>query len=233
MDEIRAIVARALVDRVEHHADSETGLRNEQVESPDLVTVAAAETMVARSSIPRASRPAAAAATATVLAEGFQELPVRVADWRLEGTDTHVRREAERYGAGLGDQTLAAVRVFEAQPPAPLDVPSDRDTSVGNKPPASVANEQAASVANEPAASIAGEPAASVADDLAARFANDPALPRAGGGRATSGEQGRTGEQATSGEQRRTGEQGRAGEHGRADRGSTGSKRHTPGSPAL
>ncbi|GAA2802164.1 hypothetical protein GCM10010522_19880 [Kribbella solani] len=129
----------------------------------------AAETMMARSSIPPESRPAAKAAIVTMLTEGFNELPARLADWRLEGADAHVRREAERFGAGLGDQTMAAVRTFEVNPPNPADLLPEQGASAGN------------------------DPAASVANDPAARFANDPAIPRPGGVQTTPG---RAGDQA-------------------------------------
>ncbi|TDW98926.1 hypothetical protein [Kribbella sp. VKM Ac-2566] len=115
LDEVRAIVARGLVSRVEHHARIQTDLPDSQVASPPAATAAAAETMVATSTIPFESRPAATAATATMLTEGFDELPTLVDDWRAGGSD--VRREAEVYGGTLGDRTLAAVRGFELHPP--------------------------------------------------------------------------------------------------------------------
>jgi hypothetical protein len=117
LDEVRAIVARGLVSRVEHHAGIATDLTDGQVESPPAVTVAAAETMVTMSAIPAESRPAATAATAGMLAEGFDELPTLVANWTADGSD--VNQQAALYGGALGDRTLAAVRTFERQPPDP------------------------------------------------------------------------------------------------------------------
>jgi hypothetical protein len=115
LDEVRAIVARGLVSRVEHHAGIQTDLTDGEVESPPAATAAAAETMVTASTIPVASRPAATAATATMLTEGFDELPALVDDWTADGAN--VQRQAEVYGGTLGDRTLAAVRGFEVHPP--------------------------------------------------------------------------------------------------------------------
>jgi len=69
------------------------------------------------SAIPAESRAAATAATATMLTEGFDELPALMASWRAEGSD--VSRQAALYGRTLGDRTLTAVRTFEQHPPAP------------------------------------------------------------------------------------------------------------------
>ncbi|RZT28218.1 hypothetical protein EV649_1995 [Kribbella sp. VKM Ac-2569] len=124
LDEVRAIVARGLVSRVEHHAGIQTDLTDGQVESPPAATAAAAETMVLTSTIPVESRPAATAATATMLTEGFDELPALVAGWRADGSD--VQREAEVYGGTLGDRTLAAVRGFEVHPPNPQGAEPNR-----------------------------------------------------------------------------------------------------------
>lgn len=117
-------MADRLLTRVEHHSGVGTGLTAAQAVLPPAVTVAAADAMVATSTIPRASRPAAAAATATMLAEGFDELPALVADWRARGADVH--REAELYGATLGDRTMSAIRSFEVHPPDPAGALPDR-----------------------------------------------------------------------------------------------------------
>jgi hypothetical protein len=132
LDEVRAIVARGLVSRVEHHAGIQTDLTEGQVESPPAATAAAAETMVTTSAIPVASRPAATAATATMLTEGFDELPALVANWRADGSD--VTRQAEVYGGTLGDRALAAVRVFEQHPPDAQAAEPDRAQAPGNDP---------------------------------------------------------------------------------------------------
>ncbi|MFF0344164.1 hypothetical protein [Kribbella sp. NPDC004875] len=121
---LQAIVSERLLTRVEHHSRSDTSLTAAQAASPAAVTVAAADAMVGSSSIPRASRPAAAAATATMLAEGFDELPARVAEWQARGYD--LAHEARVYGASLGDQTMAAIRQFETRPPNPQDPIAER-----------------------------------------------------------------------------------------------------------
>lgn len=125
LEDVRGIVAEHLVSRVEHHAGIQTDLTAAQVTSPAAATTAAAQTMVTASSIPAASRPAAAAATATMLAEGFDEIPTLVADWQADGTN--VNRQAELYGATLGDRTLTAVRTFEQQPPNPNGTAQNRE----------------------------------------------------------------------------------------------------------
>ncbi|TCC03675.1 hypothetical protein [Kribbella soli] len=132
LDEARAIVARGLVSRVEHHAGIQTDLTDSQVESPPAATAAAAETMVTTSTIPVESRPAATAATATMLTEGFDELPTLVDNWRADGSD--VRREAEVFGGTLGDRTLAAVRGFEVHPPNAQAAEPARAQALGNDP---------------------------------------------------------------------------------------------------
>ncbi|MDX2968863.1 hypothetical protein [Kribbella solani] len=224
LDDIQAIVARRLVDRVEHHADTDTGLRNDQLGSPDAVMGPAAETMMARSSIPPESRPAAKAAIVTMLTEGFNELPARLADWRLEGADAHVRREAERFGAGLGDQTMAAVRTFEVNPPNPADLLAEEQAASAANESAASAGTDAASVGTNSAAASAGtsagtsartDAAASVGTDPAAAFVNDPAVPPLRGVQNPGGEQ-----------------RGAAHEHPRSGHGSAGVKRDAPGGPA-
>ncbi|NIK62189.1 hypothetical protein [Kribbella shirazensis] len=117
LDEVRGIVAERLVSRVEHHAGTATDLTFDQLRVPAAATDAAAATMVTASTIPHESRPAARAATATMLTEGFDELPARMAEWRADGWD--MRQHAELYGGALGDRTLAAVRTFERRPPSP------------------------------------------------------------------------------------------------------------------
>jgi hypothetical protein len=119
LGEVRAAVARELVSRVEHHAGIDTPLTVGQVDSADAVPVAAAGTMVTMSGIPEENRAAAADATATMLTEGFDQLPARLAEWRADGLD--VNQEAAQYGATLGDRTLAAVRAFEHQAPSGSD----------------------------------------------------------------------------------------------------------------
>jgi hypothetical protein len=118
LDQIQALVADQLVARVEHHAELETPLTADQLKSPAAVTTAAAQTMVtsSRTLLPE-SRPAAAGATANMLAERFDELPRLLDEWTTRGLD--VGEEARRYGAALGDETLAAVRSFERRPPDP------------------------------------------------------------------------------------------------------------------
>ncbi|GAA3119610.1 hypothetical protein JOF29_006412 [Kribbella aluminosa] len=122
--EVRAIVTDRLVTRVEHHAGIDTSLTRAELKSPSAVSAAAADAMVATSTIPRESRPAAVQATATMLTEGFDELPQHLAIWQAEARD--IPREAASYGAALGDRTMAAVRTFEHHPPEPLPDPSTR-----------------------------------------------------------------------------------------------------------
>ncbi|MGZ0148363.1 hypothetical protein ACXJJ3_14930 [Kribbella sp. WER1] len=118
LDQLQALVAEGMVIRVEHHARIDTTLTDEQLKDPHLAAAAAADAMVATSAIPRASRPAAVEATTTMLTEGFAELPTHLAEWRTAHRD--LTQEAARYGATLGDRTMAAVRTFEHQPPEPL-----------------------------------------------------------------------------------------------------------------
>lgn len=125
-EEVRATVVEGLVSRVEHHAGHPTRLTSSQLESPAAVATAAAETMMAATSIPAESRSAAVAATAGMLAEGFDELPALVDSWKAEGSS--VQREAEVYGATLGDRALAAARTFERHPPNPDGTTPDRST---------------------------------------------------------------------------------------------------------
>ncbi|MET9268753.1 hypothetical protein [Kribbella sp. NPDC003557] len=127
--DVRAIVARELVSRVEHHAGIQADLTNAQLTSPSAVTAAAAETMVATSAIPAEHREAAAAATAGMLAEGFDELAALETTWRAGGAD--VNRQAALYGATLGDRTLAAVRTFEQQAPESPGADAGRGAEVG------------------------------------------------------------------------------------------------------
>ena len=124
-------MADRLLIRVEHHSGVGTGLTAAEAVSPAAVTAAAADAMVTTSTIPRASRPAAAAATATMLAEGFDELPALVDDWRARRADVH--REAELYGATLGDRTMAAIRSFEVHPPDPAGAVPDRSQDAAAK----------------------------------------------------------------------------------------------------
>ncbi|WP_350278507.1 hypothetical protein [Kribbella sp. HUAS MG21] len=119
LEEVRGIVAEHLVTRVEHHAGFQTGLTADQTKEPATATAAAANTMVLSSTIPSASRPEATAATATMITEGFDELPALMAEWRADGSD--VRRQAELFGSTLGDRTMTAVRGFERQPPQPAE----------------------------------------------------------------------------------------------------------------
>jgi hypothetical protein len=122
LDQIQALVAGRLVARVEHHAEAEAGLTADQLKSPAAATTAAAQTMVASSrTLPLESRPAAAGATANMLAERFDELPRLLDEWNTRGLD--VGEEARRYGAALGDETLAAVRGFERHAPDPSVIP--------------------------------------------------------------------------------------------------------------
>ncbi|MFF0269289.1 hypothetical protein [Kribbella sp. NPDC004536] len=123
-EDLRAVVAERLLTRVEHHSGIGTALSAAQARSPQAATAAAVDAMVASSSIPLASRPLAAEATATMLAEGFDELPARMADWRARGANLH--REAELYGNTLGDRTMSAIRSFEQQPPDPAGAQPDR-----------------------------------------------------------------------------------------------------------
>ena len=132
LDEVRAIVARGLVSRVEHHAGIQTDLTDGEVGSPPAATAAAAETMVTASTIPVASRPAATAATATMLTEGFDELPALVDNWTADGAN--VQRQAEVYGGTLGDSALAAVRAFELHPPNPHAAEPGRTQALGLDP---------------------------------------------------------------------------------------------------
>jgi hypothetical protein len=125
LQEVRGIVAQHLVARVEHHAEFQTRLTADQTKVPDAATAAAAETMVAASTIPHESRAAATAATATMLTEGFDKLPALTTAWRADGSD--VRREAELFGNTLGDRTLAAIRTFERRPPTPQAAQPDRE----------------------------------------------------------------------------------------------------------
>ncbi|MFD7154786.1 hypothetical protein ACFV9C_09320 [Kribbella sp. NPDC059898] len=115
--EVRVVVAERLVMRVEHHTRIDTSLTDADLTSPATVSASAAETMVASSTIPTASRPAAVQATTTVLTEAFDELPDHLATW--QSTTRDIPREATSYGAALGDRTLAAIRTFEHHPPAP------------------------------------------------------------------------------------------------------------------
>jgi hypothetical protein len=119
LEQVRGIVAQHLVSRVEHHAGFQTELTADQAKAPAAATTAAAETMVLSSTIPGQSRPAATAATATMITEGFDELPALMSEWRAE--DANVQRQAELFGNTLGDRTMTAVRGFERQPPQPVD----------------------------------------------------------------------------------------------------------------
>ncbi|MEU8225164.1 hypothetical protein [Kribbella sp. NPDC048915] len=118
--DVQGIVAEQLVSRVEQHTSTTLGV--DAVRSPSAVAASAAEAMVVVSSVPSESRPAAAAATATMLKEGFDELPARLAEWQAEGLNVH--EQAGSYGRTLGDRTLAAVRTVEQHPPGGEDVSS-------------------------------------------------------------------------------------------------------------
>lgn len=123
LEEVRAIVAQHLVSSVEHHAGLQTELTSDQTKIPAAATAAAAETMVLSSTIPSQSRPAATAATATMITEGFDKVPALMSEWRAEGAN--VQRQAELFGNTLGDRTMAAVRGFERQSPQPVDRAQD------------------------------------------------------------------------------------------------------------
>ncbi|MFG1906292.1 hypothetical protein [Kribbella sp. NPDC048928] len=123
LDQIQALVAGRLLDRVDHHSGLEIRrLTDDELKSPAVVTTAAAQTMVTSSrTLPPESRPAAAGATANMLAERFDELPRLLDEWNARGLD--VGEEARRYGAALGDETAAAVRGFERHAPDPSVIP--------------------------------------------------------------------------------------------------------------
>ncbi|MGW7683448.1 hypothetical protein ACWGID_22115 [Kribbella sp. NPDC054772] len=114
--ELQAIVVDRLLTRVEHHSGMEPGVTAEQITSPAAAAAAAADAAVTMSDIPPASRPAAVAATATMLVEGLKDLPAQVEEWQARDAD--LRQEAAWYGASLGDQTHAAIKGFESRPPA-------------------------------------------------------------------------------------------------------------------